>query len=312
MSSSTFQIVVTPPAFCKSKSLREKLKKYFPQTIFNEKGRYLTSAELIDFLKDKEGAIIGRDIIGPLELKSLPRLRVISKYGVGLDNIDQAELNERNIKLGWTPGVNKRSVAELTVCFMLGLFHNIFSTGSDLKKGLWRKEGGQEFSEKQIGVIGCGNVGREVIRMLKPFKVQIKVNDILDVSEFCREQNTHAASFEEIIESSDLVTLHIPLTEITRNLFNQKTFEKMKSSSYLINTSRGEIVDHSALKNALQTNQIAGAALDVFNPEPPEDMELLALPNLMGTPHIGGNAKEAVEAMGQSAIDHLVQLFELN
>ncbi len=285
----------------------QELKKHFPETTFNEKGRYLTSTELIDFLKDKDAAIIGRDLIGIEELKALPQLRMISKYGVGLDNINEAALQQYNIRLGWTPGINKLSVAELTICFMLGMFHNIFSTGNDLKKGVWRKEGGQEISEKQIGVIGCGNVGREVIRMLKPFNTQIKVNDILNVSEFCNEQNITAASFEEVLESSDLITFHIPLTELTRNLINKKTLEQMKSSAYLINTSRGEVIDQSALKKALQTNQIAGAALDVFNPEPPDDMELLSLPNLMGTPHIGGNAREAVEAMGQSAIDHLVQ-----
>jgi phosphoglycerate dehydrogenase-like enzyme len=310
MSSRIFQIAVTPPAFCKSKFLRAELRKHFPQATFNEKDRYLTSTELIDFLKDKDAAVIGRDTIRTEELKLLPQLQMISKYGVGLDNIDQIALQNHNIQLGWTPGVNKRSVAEMTICFMLGMFHNIFSTGNDLKKGIWRKEGGKEISEKQIGVVGCGNVGQEVIRMLTPFKTQIKVNDILDVSDFCNKQNVRAVSFEEILESSDLITFHIPLTELTRNIINKKVLEQMKSSAFLINTSRGEIIDHSALKRALQTNQIAGAALDVFNPEPPNDMELLSLPNLMGTPHIGGNAQEAVEAMGQYAIDHLVQFLK--
>lgn len=310
MSSRNSQIAVTPPAFCKSKFLCEELKKHFPETIFNEKDRYLTSAELIEILKDKDAAIIGRDIIGIKELKSLPQLQMISKYGVGLDNIDESALKQHNIQLGWTPGINKNSVAEMTICFMLGMFHNIFSTGTDLKKGIWRKEGGQELSEKQIGIIGCGNVGREVIRMLKPFNTQIKVNDILDVSEFCNEQNIATASFEEILQSSDLITFHIPLTKLTRDLINKKTLTKMKSSAFLINTSRGEIIDHSDLKIALQTNQIAGAALDVFNPEPPNDVELLSLPNLMGTPHIGGNAREAVAAMGKSAINHLVKFLK--
>jgi len=310
MRSNTFQIAVTPPAFCKSKLLCRNLKEHFPQTSFNEKGRYLTSTELVDFLNNKDAAIIGRDSIGSKELNLLPQLRMISKYGVGLDNIDQTALQHHNVHLGWTPGVNKQSVAELTICFMLGMFHNIFSTGNDLKKGIWRKEGGQEISEKQIGVVGCGNVGKEVIRMLNPFKTQIIVNDILDVSDFCNEQNIRVASFEEVLESSDLITIHVPLTKLTRNLINQNALGQMKSSAFLINTSRGEIIDHSALKRVLQTNQIAGAALDVFTPEPPTDIELLSLPNFMGTPHIGGNAQEAVEAMGQSAIDHLLQFLK--
>ena len=312
MSSASFQIAVTSPAFCKSKFLCKKLKKYFPHTAFNEKGRYLNSKELIDFLKEKDAAIVGRDIIGKTELRLLPQLRIISKYGVGLDNIDKAALKKHNVKLCWTPGINKRSVAELTLCFMLGMFHNVFSTGNYLKKGIWKKQGGNEISEKQIGIIGCGNVGKEVIKMLKTFNAKIKVNDILDISEFCLEQKIKAVTFKEIVESSDLISLHIPLTENTRNLINQKVLERMKSSAYLINTSRGEVVNNSALKRALKTNRIAGASLDVFNQEPPDDMELLSLPNIMVTPHIGGNAEEAVKAMGQSAINHLVDFFAAN
>ena len=114
------------------------------------------------------------------------------------------------------------------------------------------------------------------------------------------------------MSAAHIISLHIPLTELTRQLIDKKVLGKMKSSAFLINTSRGEIVDHKALKKALQTNQIAGAAIDVFNPEPPDDTELLSLPNLIGTPHIGGNTQEAIEAMGLSAINHLIKFFKQN
>ena len=312
MNSKNLRIAVTPPAFCKSKALREEVTRHFPNTDFNDKNRYLTPPELVDFLQDKDAAIIGRDTIGPSELQSLSSLRIISKYGVGLDNIDEEALKKSNVALGWTPGVNKRSVAELTLCFMLGLFHNVFSTGIHLKNGQWRKEGGKELSEKKIGIMGCGNVGREVIRLLKPFKTEIMVTDILDIADFCKENEIQNTSFENIVDSADIISLHIPLTKITKNLISTNIFERMKSTAFLINTSRGEVVDQPALKKALKTKQIAGAALDVFNPEPPDDIELLSLENLTGTPHIGGNAHEAVEAMGNSAINHLIQFFNSN
>ena len=208
-----------------------------------------------------------------------------------------------------TAGTNKRSVAELTLSFMVGLCHNIFVSAERMKKGEWIREGGENLSGKTIGIIGCGNVGKEVIKILKPFDCEILINDIEDRSRYCQEHNVKESSFEFLIKTSDIVSLHVPLTSLTRNMIDGNTLRAMKNKAFLINTSRGPVVNPSDLHQALVSFEILGAALDVFCSEPPDDLEFLNLPNLMVTPHIGGNSLEAVEAMGQGAIDNLVKYF---
>ena len=306
------RVAVTPPAFCKRESLRAELSQYFPNTIFNQKDRYLSMPELVDFLGDADAALIGRDLINAELIRSLPELRMISKYGVGMDNIDKDALSRANIEIRMTTGTNRRSVAELTLGFMIGLCHNMSSGSEKLKKGDWQRDGGQELSEKTIGIIGCGNVGQELVRLLKPFQCKVKIHDIADRSEFCRKYGAVKMGFDDLIAEADIVTLHVPLTEDTENLINKLVLEKMKSSAFLVNTSRGRVVDQEDLHRALLSGEIAGAGLDVFYEEPPIDTKFLQLSNLMVTPHIGGNTDEAVEAMGKAAIQNLVEYFNLN
>ncbi|MFQ5673282.1 MAG: phosphoglycerate dehydrogenase [Nitrospinales bacterium] len=303
------KVAATPPAFCGSKILRAELARAFPDTAYNETGRYLTESELIEFLSDADAALVGRDPVGERVLRALPRLKVVAKYGVGLDNIDRQALQRRRVALCWTSGVNKRSVAELTLCFILGLCRRVFVGARELKRGQWVKDGGTSFAGKTLGIIGCGHVGKEVARLARPFDCRILVRDILDMPEFCRQVGAVQVEFADLIESSDIVSLHVPLTQATRGMIDGSVLRRMKPAAYLVNTSRGAVVDQQALKTALRERVIAGAALDVFESEPPDDLEFLACPNLMVTPHIGGNSVEAVEAMGRAAIDQLVKFF---
>jgi len=302
-------IAVTPPALSASAALRGELSEAFPGARFNESGRYLEGAELVAFLKDADGALVGRDRITDSVLIALPNLKIIAKYGVGLDTVDEAALARRGVALGWTPGVNRRSVAELTLCFMLGLCHNVFRTGRAMREGLWQKDGGRLLSGRRVGIVGCGHVGSEVLRLLAPFGCQVLVNDIVDKSALAREHGAQTAAFGDLVERADIVTLHVPGTPETRGMVGEDVLKRMKREAFLINTSRGAVVDEQALKAALKGGVIAGAALDVFHAEPPEDRELLALPQLMTTPHIGGNTEEAVQAMGRAALSHLVRFF---
>ena len=303
------KIVVTPPAFYKSEALKLKLSSLFPNTVYNQNTDYLSGSELLNFLKDADAAIIGRDPVTQDTLDALPKLKMISKYGVGLDNLDLNAIKQRGIELAFTKGINKRSVAELTLSFMIGLCHNIFISAERMKRGEWIREGGQNLSGKIIGIIGCGNVGKEVIKILKPFGCKILINDIEDRSKFCLKQGAIEASFELLIKESDIVSLHVPLTNLTRDMINQNVLEDMKANAFLVNTSRGPVVNQSHLHRALVSKEILGAALDVFCSEPPGDIEFLQLPQLMVTPHIGGNSIEAVEAMGQGAIENLLKYF---
>lgn len=309
MTRKTPRVAVTPPPICNSATLRDELSGLFPQPYFNDTGRYLTEDELIRFAGEADALLVGRDGITDKVLSALPQLKIIAKYGVGLDNIDPDALTRHSVELGWTAGVNRRSVAELTLSFMLGLCHNVFKGGWALKQGQWVKEGGQLLQGKTVGLIGCGNIGKEVVGLLKPFECRVWIRDILDRSEFCKETGALEKSLEEVLGGADIISLHVPSTEETRYMINATTLSRMRPTAFLVNTSRGDVVDQSALKDALMKETIAGAALDVFDQEPPEDAELLACPQLMVTPHIGGNAVEAVEAMARAAFQHMKEYF---
>lgn len=303
------RVAVTPPPICNSSTLRDELSALFPQPLFNDTGRYLTEDELIRFAGEADALLVGRDGITDKVLSALPQLKIIAKYGVGLDTIDQDALKRHSVDLGWTAGVNRRSVAELTLSFMLGLCHNVFKGGWYLKQGQWVKDGGHLLQGKTVGIVGCGNIGQEVTHLLQPFGCVVWVRDILDMSEFCKETGAIEKSLEEMLAGADIISMHVPLTEDTRHMINAARLAKMQSTAFLINTSRGNVVDQAALKEALLKKTIAGAALDVFSQEPPKDAELLACPQLMVTPHIGGNAVEAVEAMARAAFQHLKEYF---
>lgn len=305
------KIVVTANAFSKNTTLVKELNKSFPEAciVFNTTGRY-TREELIDVLKEADAVIVGLDKIDEDVLKKCEKLKIIAKYGVGLDNINIDDCKKYNIHVGWTGGVNKTSVAEVTLGFMLMLCRNLYITSNQLKCGVWNKSGGFQLSNKIIGVIGIGHIGKELIKLLQPFNCKILVNDICDYNEYCSKNNLIKSSKEEIYKYSDVITLHTPYTNQTRDLITLKEMKMMKNSSFLINTARGGIVNENDLKIALKENIISGCAIDTYIIEPPKDEELLSLPNLINTPHIGGNAKEAVEAMGMSAILHIKNFFK--
>ena len=293
-------------SFSKNSILVNKIKKYFKDVNFNFNGVRLDGEELIDFCKDADAIIVGVEKINSSILKKLPNLKYIAKYGVGIDNIDVDSCKERGVLIGWTGGVNKRSVAELTLGYMLILMRNIFSSYSDLKKLRWIKDGGNSLYNKKIGIIGMGNIGQDLIKLLSVFDCEILANDISENSSLSKKLNFKYVTKEFLYRNSDIVTLHVPLTSSTKKMINTKVFNKMKNSSILINTSRGGVVCEKDLIDALKNKKIHSAALDVFQYEPLKNKELVRLSNIICTPHIAGNSKEAVIEMGNSAISHLI------
>jgi phosphoglycerate dehydrogenase-like enzyme len=298
-------IKVTAESFIKNRVLCAELITEFPSAIFWDR-----TISLQEFCADAEAVIVGREIIDEEFLSACPQLKIVSKYGVGLDNIDIPACEKRAVKIGWTPGVNKTSVAELTLAFMLGASHNIFKTGIALKEGRWQKKGGIQLSEKTVGIIGVGHVGKELIRFLQPFNCRILVNDIIDQPEYYYSNNLVESSKNGIYREADFISLHVPLTDKTNHLITKKELDLFKSTTYLINTCRGEVVNQNDLNEALANQKIVGAYLDVFETEPCTDIAFLSQPNLFATPHIGGNAWEAVLAMGRSAIQHISYFYK--
>lgn len=304
-------IVATSPSFSKHEKLQKELIQSFPNAKLNLQGLRFSKDELIDFIKDAEGVIIGLEEIDEEILERLPNLKIIAKYGVGLNNIDLDACTKHEIRIGWTGGVNRLSVAEMTLGYMLMLCRNLYVTSNELKQGNWNKSGGFQLSGKTVGIIGVGYIGKEVIRLLQPFGCKILVNDVIDQSDYYREYDLHEVSKEEIYARSDIITIHTPLDKTTKEMINRTVFSAMKPSAFILNSARGGIINENDLKWALQNHIIAGAAIDAYIEEPPSDTELLNLPNLICTPHIGGNAHEAVEAMGLSAINHLREYFNV-
>ena len=303
------KIAVTTVAFSKNEYLRRRLLDIFPNAKFNDSLKRLSKGELKVFLGDAQGAIVGLDVIDSELLCSCKKLQVISKYGVGLNNIDFEAADQHNVKIVHTQGVNKRSVAELALANILSLCRNSYITSNLLKQGKWYKDGGSQLSGKTVGIIGVGHIGKDLVNLLKPFFCKILVNDIIDQSRYYCENGLMEVSKEEVFKNSDVISMHVPATKETENMINKDVLSLMKPTAFFINTARGDIVVQNDLKWALQNNVIAGAAIDVYNSEPPTDQEFISLPNLICTPHIGGNAKEAVILMGESAIENLKKYF---
>lgn len=305
------KISVTSPSFSKHAILSNEFLKLFPNGVLNQQAVRFNKRELIEYLADSDAAVVGLETIDEEILLACPRIKIIAKYGVGLDNIDIEACRKRGVTIGWSGGVNKLSVAEMTIGFMLMLSRKLYMASNQLKAEIWNKNGGFQLSGKTVGIIGFGYIGQEVTRLLTPFGCKILINDIADKKEEVCRLGVTIAEKSEIFEKADFITIHTPLTSETKNLIDEHALASIKKTAFIINTARGGIVDENALKKALENNSIAGAALDVYFEEPPRDIAMLALPNLICTPHIGGNADEAVLAMGHSAIGHLRNFFKV-
>jgi phosphoglycerate dehydrogenase-like enzyme len=298
-------LAVTSRSFSSHPVLRSELLERYPNVRFNDDGSSLSGDNLIEFCRGCEKIITALEKIDDYFLSALPELQVISKYGVGTDMLDIDAMINHGVRLGWTGGVNRRSVSELVIAFSIALLRNFGSAFEEVPKGVWQNRIGGLISGRTFGIIGCGHIGKDLARILRAFECQILANDILDFPEFYAENQVRPVELEELLRTADIVTLHVPLDESTRNLLSSDRLALMKPESFLINAARGGIVDEQALKTMLQDDRLAGAAFDVFSSEPPTNLELLRLPNFLATPHIGGSSEEAILAMGRAAINGL-------
>lgn len=299
------RIAVASRSFSRHPVLRQELLRRYPDVTFNDAGLSLSGAALCAFLRGHQKAITALERLEEGIFTAVPELQVVSKFGVGLDMIDLPAMARHGVKLGWRSGVNRRSVAELTLAFALSLLRHVPQASATVRRGEWRYDIGQQLTGRTVGIIGCGNVGKEVVRLLAPFECRILVHDIRPDREFLEAHRIESVTLERVLAEAQIVTVHVPLTSGTRNLLDGKRLSLMTSSAVLINTARGGVVDEAALKAMLKNRKIAAAAFDVFAREPSDDAELLSLPNFLGTPHIGGATEEAVLAMGRAAIEGL-------
>jgi D-3-phosphoglycerate dehydrogenase len=301
----TTRVAVASRSFSRHPELRRELLSRYEQVTFNEAGVSLSGADLVVFLQGHDKAITALEVIDEELLSNLPQLKVIGKYGVGLDMIDFDAMDRYGVQLGWTGGVNKRSVSELVISAAIALLHRAAESHAEVRAGQWRQLQGRQLSGKTVGIVGCGHIGKDVASLLRAFGCRILAHDIRDFPEFYTANGIVAVSLDELLAEAEVVTIHLPLDASTRRMFDSRRLQTMKPGACLINLARGGIVEESALKELLKEGHISGAALDVFSQEPPLDNELLNLPNLIATGHIGGSTQEAVLAMGRAAIDGL-------
>jgi len=301
------RVAVCSRSFSANPVLRGELLARYRNVTFNDAGAKLSGETLVEFLQGHDKAITALEAIDAAVLDRLPDLRVISKYGVGLDMIDLKAMRACGKRLGWTGGVNRRSVSELVIAFAIAMLRNVPAAHREVLAGTWRQHVGGYLSGRTVGIIGCGHIGKDVARLLQPFGCPILAHDIVDYADFYAAHGVEPVGLDALLSRADVVTLHLPLDASTRNILDARRLSLMKPSAVLINAARGGLVDEGALKTLLQTKRLAAAAFDVFAIEPPADAELLALPNFLATPHIGGSAHEAILAMGRAAIDGLDQ-----
>ena len=292
-------IAVTSRSFSRHPVLRAELLERYSDVRFNDEGTSLRGDALVEFLSGRAKAITGLEPFDDATFERLPDLRVISRVGVGIDMVDIEAARRRGVELSVAAGANSRSVAELVVAFAIALLRHVPAARDGLRDGGWSQPKGGTLSGRTVGVVGYGHVGRDVARLVRAFGCPVLAYDVRPVDE---EGVTAMADLDELLEAADVVTLHVNLTDETRGLIGASRLSLMKNGSVLINAARGGLVDEAALKDALRNGPLAGAALDVFEREPPTDRELLELPNLLATPHIGGSTEEAILAMGRAAI----------
>ena len=306
------RVAVPAISFAQIPALVNELRSRYPDSKINTECKlyHQNPADTIEYLKGFDAAIVSFEPISESVLSQLPELKVVSKLGTGLDQIDPRAMRRHGVRLGWAPGVNKRSVAELALCLTLAALRNVMSANLQMRSGLKPIQSvGRLLTGRTVGIHGCGEIGREFIKLLLPFSCRLLGCDIADRSEFFDKHNVESVSAMELYEQSEIISIHVNANELNHHLYNQKVLEKLRPDCVLINTSRGSVIDQSALKQHLVAQKIAAAASDVFEREPPDDMELLNLPNFIATPHLGASAMESRMKMGRQAIEGLTKNF---
>ncbi len=298
------RVLVTPTSFGVSNpELRRELEAALGEVIYNDRGRPLLSEELRELLPECDGYIAGLDQIDSDALEVANRLRVIARYGVGVDRVDLRAAAAHGIVVTNTPHANAASVAELTVALLLALARSIPAAYAGIQRGQWPRLQGQSLQGKIFGLVGFGAVGREVTRWMKGSEMKILAFDPYVTAETVAACGAQLVSLEELRQSADFLSLHLPATAATRGMIDAAFLSGMKRGAYLINTARGELVREDALLAALDTGHLAGAALDVYAVEPPPaDSRLRNHPRLLATPHCGAHTDGAAECMGRESV----------
>ncbi|MDY4197149.1 MAG: phosphoglycerate dehydrogenase [Peptoniphilaceae bacterium] len=292
----------------------EELEKFLAEKkieyTLNPYGRIMTAAEMKEELANVDGIIVGVDPLNREVLETATRLKAISKYGVGVDNIDVDYAKSKGIPISITRGANSDAVADYTFALLLAVARRLPEINNTGKAGDWSKKVSLDVFGKKLGVIGMGAIGRKVIERAKGFQMEVFGFDIFEDPEYMQINQVKKASVEEIMKECDFVSLHLPLTEETRHLIDEKALSLAKENLVLINTARGGLIDEKALYQVLREGRIYGAGLDAFEEESPSGSPLFTLDNVVIGTHTAASTVDATKNMSKMSLENLLRDLE--
>jgi D-3-phosphoglycerate dehydrogenase len=308
------KILVSPISFIPdstdpaSQLLRDFVSAHGGEIAFNPYGRPLSEDDLLSLLQGCNGFIAGLDYITKKVIDSCDNLRVISRYGNGYDRVDLDAARAKNIPVCITPGANSQAVADLTFALLLCIARKIPMLNSKTKGGQWVRSNGMEIYGKTIGIVGLGAIGKGVAKRAQGFSMRVLSYDPFIDKQYAEENGIEMSNFDELIKNSDVVSLHIPLTDETKCIISNETMSRMKKGAILINTARGGLIDNQAAYEYLKSGWLGGLGLDAYEEEPPKVSPLFELENVVLTPHTGAHTEEAVTNMALMSVQNLIDV----
>ncbi len=303
------KILVTPTSLCKNKALVEKLSEK-AELVLNPTGKPLTEEQLIPLVGDIDGYLAGLDNVTAAVLEHAPKLKAISRYGVGYERVDLEAAGRLGIPVTNTPGANTQSVADLAFALILAAARKVPALNAAVKNGGWSRENGKEIFGKTLGIVGLGAIGKGLALRGKGFSMTVKAYDPYMDHAWAEAHGVEVCTLDEVLENSDVISLHIPHTPETHNIINRDRIEKMRDGVILINTSRGGLIDENAAADFVENGKIYGMGLDAFETEPPAPHRLYTFDNVITTPHAGAHTGEAVDGMATMSVDNLFAILE--
>ena len=304
------KVLVTPTSFKPGMGgpALEALRSFSEDLVFNPHEKPLSEDELIPLLQGCEGCIAGLDFITRKVIEHAGSLKVISRYGVGVDRVDLKAAKEKGVIVCNTPGVNANAVADLCFGLLLCIARKLPLLNLQTRKGEWPRSTGFELYGKTIGILGLGAVGKAVAKRASGFSMKVLAFDPYMNREYADANGIISASFDEVIKESDFISLHLPLTDETRNILSSEVMRAMKKGAVIINTARGGLIDENAAFELLKSGHLGGLGLDAFGKEPPGASNLFTLDNVVITPHTGAHTIEATAAMAELSVKNLIDV----
>lgn len=306
------KVLITSNSFGKfDEGPRQRMLSQGWELVNNRYHHIMNEEEMMGEVPGVDAIILGSDTVSARVLERADKLKIISRYGVGLDNVDLEEAKRRGIKVTVTKNCNTEAVADYAIGLMLAVSRHICEVHDHLKTGNWIKETGIDLCHKTVGVFGLGAIGRQVVSRLQGFGCTILGYDKFIDEAYCKEQGIEVLTPDEIFKRADIITLHIPGNSDGTHFINKRELELMKESAILINTARASLINEEDLLEVLRNKRIYGYGTDVFAQEPNMNPAFTSLDNVVLSPHNAAVSVEAINKMSTTAVDHIMEYFQI-